>query len=123
MPSPVMNKSAESHSAEILAEDMDGNWDPIPNVQGVDCGFALIHDEPHFTIVCDEGNFTGSYSSRITPLPSPLLESPLDELFREVGARYGLIVESVDSPEEYFYTIQFRERGSDLKGNHDPNDS
>lgn len=64
-----------------------------PEVSSVDMSFAVVHDEPHLSIVYDEGHFKGE-----------LVDATLDKLewARRVAANYNLVIDHVraayDSP-------------------------
>lgn len=62
-------------------------------VSAVDMSFAVIHDEPHLSIIYDEGHFKGE-----------VVDASLDRLewARGVASRYNLVIDHVrlayDSP-------------------------
>lgn len=65
--------------------------------------FAVLHDEPGFYIVYDDGQFIGEL---VTGKGISM------EMVREVGERYGLILDGLGIPAEPGYMgLRFREIG------------
>jgi len=83
-------RKGEEASPEVSGLD---HQDLALPISSVDMSFAVIHDEPHLSIVYDEGHFKGE-----------LVDATLDKLewARGVAGHYNLVIDNVraafDSP-------------------------
>lgn len=84
-------RKGEEASPEVSGTSTDNLSLPVSSY--VDMSFAIIHDEPHLTIVYDNGHFKGE-----------VVDASLDKLewARGIASRYNLAIDHVriayDSP-------------------------
>lgn len=84
-------RKGKEASPEVSNPELQGLVLPVSSY--VDMSFAIVHDEPHLTIVYDNGHFKGE-----------VVDASLDKLewARGIASRYNLVIDHVrvayDSP-------------------------